>query len=1614
MHFERRQKRMQARFALLAGLVAAACVPEDSAPPPLFNAIDPTLQCPEGQVGWDFTTGGGQDQDVLVAPVGSEIKIQSVQYQCLDEGNSTSRDLTASFRAECDNTGSCTRPIVQPSEMAANSLGTCQRRSVTATYKCGNETTLYDISRVAWWTSRPSFLPLVPYPANAPTDTLRFVCGNTINVRGYSRRLNDGSQSVVLTDRLTRCNGLRRCFSNNTSDMQSSSPVSNYTKVFYTCGRETAVREAIIDNTGATKNYIDFDCGGEGAAAGFERAPVIYLKSVSFEKQGGPDLAQAVTVGITSRLKGACEGTRRCSIPMPTAEVPAGLRGAFKVEYWCGAAKGFTERKYFFTTDVYGVSNARGSETMSLQCGGRLRVTDGSRPWVARDCPEGSRVCSLPTGEADTRLNFFCENAENADTTQWLYSPLQGTFANRIFDRSVECPLDSDATGIRITALAYDGVRTTSEKPSVAALSTCNGKSSCLIAPRAGNPRYQYRFTCPNAPEVNSTKVMRDGMPMEYLDCRPNALVEYVTTTGVTPRATRYSTDVNFCGSVAPTCTIQFAPFLSYAEAMFNVSSNVRVGYRCGGGPAQTAEFPNSSFAKTADGGFTLPDGGYIYTGSINCPYDPTPRPNAVTKKCIPTTCPNNSKRNATMDCEVDSQIAVLPTLRSVPQWKTPANRLTSVVKEGFPYLAYIVVAPNVTGPRAGTMWAFDVFKRKNNTGPEVRAFRCIVGSMGYSFSAGGLAAYGNTDLTQPALLPDDCFKNPPYGDLTSSWYHGSRRANAMNEQTFRNEYNLIRTVLVSAFDSKGRAVPANRTAPNPIGFFYTPATGYIDQYEYLAQTTDFTSQIPVTFSPSRQIELRALSGALGQSQLVFDRETFKNPPTLDVDFSWNLLGDSPFHPFSDKAIAVSGNVARLGRRNLRATVEIAKQDSSLTNIWTPENAEVVAQYQMGGGNPQEKRERFEVKLSAATVRRVMAVKGANQPRLPNGWMRNNIEINSTFKLRVCIDFDGISRNISDTNINDRFDSATVAGIEYRLGVTRRCSDEYPFIVTRDLFVKPVLPINAAETPVENGSTTAQGSQRVGSTDDVGVQQACRQQCTVNSDCGAGGFCEKPPNVLGVCREQSENLKCKSTFRKGMVIGGKSFGLSVMSVRNSADTDAPAMARSATQVTSSQTTANLMSFNVLDSEEKKAGELVAGGTRRETTISLGRVWASVQQIAKAIDEAQKRTPSPVKKWYRPTVAHPLQGRGDAVPGLAFGIGKEGYVTAGPVVLFIEVSFQASLAFDVVLRFVTDTQTIATRTPQAAYGCLGTTQCLRLFTTPKSFIDANEDCSLQGGRLAEARTAAKLTAVKLAAAGNDIWLGAQASHLFDDPTCVDLSNVAEANKTARLAACRADSITQYQWINGNVAFSTNQPNGTGFNQNLYADGGVQGFGTISTIANNGSPLRSGVLLKANGTLENHATSDKLSETSTVSTGVPVRTAQYVCEFDPAGAYNASEFSIGPSIQVSVGLGAAACWPSGSIGACIGAEFKFITAGIGVEYGSKSVKIYDTASIAAIPRATIGGKGSTARWEWSALSGRLYAEIRFFIGSKDFNIVSFSGVAGGGDELWTNVERFRRDR
>jgi hypothetical protein len=1607
---------------LMVGMSLGACTEEGA--PPLFNAIDPSLQCPAGQVGWDFTTGGN-DADVVPARVGAEIKIQSVLYRCQDSFPNVTKDLTALYRAECDNASLCERPILRDPELAENSLGACAKRTLIATYKCGNEPTLYDISR--------RYLPessyqrqLVKLPKNLPTDKIVFACGDVITQKGYTIQIGEG-QSPIQSGGLSSCNGKRRCFSDDLVSMyRYGDAPSRLTKYYYSCGSSPAVREAVIDNRAGNTNYIDFHCADPGTASSAERAPVIYLKETSYVNSPGGygDLPPAIVKDVSDRLKAACEGRRSCRIPVTrTAGYPQYTFGSFKMEYWCGNSRGFTETKYVNTNHIFGTGQYAGTGEIALQCGGvfnivRAQIGNGAADWVSKACPPGARTCSIAPGTQPTGVSYFCDNGDGASNNINLEDTQTSDFQFR--PRTLECPLDdTGATGIKITGLNYNG-SAVGELPSIAALSECNGKQSCLIrtAGNAGSP-YQYRFRCPNTAETTS---VRQGQ-FEYLDCKPNVNALAVNLLCTEPgnnnpaAYVRYSrSNAPICSGTSPTCSVPYGTYWSTTYLQNNCDNGVSVTYQCNGVSQFAKFFPKG--LKTADGGHIGPDGGSILVGEISCPYDPTVKPTTSSKKCIPATCPNNKKRNQEMDCVDDAQIAVYSTLKATPYFEDPSWNPVTTIKEGFPHISYMKVehsAPNLTANQSGTLWAYDVFKKKDNTGPEVKAFRCTIGSVAQNWDNGQVAVYGGWQTSESGLLPSDCFKDPPYGDLTSSWYHGSRRSGAalgvMNEQQFRNNYKIIRTMVVAAFDPKGRAIRSTLNAPNPVGFFYTPATGYIDQFDYLAQTSQFENERQITFAPSRQIELKATSGNLGVSQLVFDKETFKNPPVLDVDFGWNMLGDGPYHPFSDKRVASSSNVAQLRFRNLRATVEIAKETSALPNKWVESNAAVVGSFPIGDGNAQEKKERFPVRLPPDVVSRIMSVKGAVSPRRSDGWMNNNIEVNSVFKLRVCIDFDGISRAPGETSIDNRYTEASVGGVSYTLGVSRRCSDEYPFTAIRDLFPKPVLPINAAENPVENGNTTAQGGERVSSSDDVANQSGCRRQCTVNADCGAGGSCDKPANAIGVCRENTEAVQCKSAFRKGMVIGGKNFALSVVSVKNTGDTNAP-RPRCATcvQTTSSSSNISLMNFNLVDSEEKKEGQLVPLGTKRETKISLGRVWSSVMQIKDIVDKINK-VPKPVKVWYKPSFSKPWGGR-DPLPGISFGISRDGYVMAGPVSIYLEVSFGASLSFDLAMKFINDQQTIATKTNQAQYPCLGTVQCLKKSTTAKNYVDANEDCNLQGGRLVEPRTAAALTALKAVAGSEDVWVGAQASHIFEDPTCTDLSTVTEAQKVARLAACKSSSVTRYHWINGNVAFIDTQASGTAYNQSLYAS--AHGFGTITSVPNNGSPLRSALLMKSTGALENHAITDKLSDSSSVKTGTAVKEAKYVCEFDPAGAYKATEFSIGPSLEFSIGLSASACVPSGVIGACLSAEFKFITVGISIEYGNKSMKIFDTQTTTQEPRATIGGKGAIAKWEWAALTGRLFAEIRFFIGSKEFNILSYSGVAAGGGDLWDNVERFRRNR
>lgn len=1578
---------LQTRIFIACSMLLLACEAENETPPPLFNAIDPSLTCPSGKVGWDFSTGGNDATDIIPVRVGSEIKVQVAEVRCIDLPEVV--DLTASFRADCDNLVTCRRPLAKSTDPFTNA--SCTRRFLNLKYKCGNEPTVYDLS-LQNWQSRTSYggqQQISPAPANLRTDPILLACSDIINVKGYAAVDASGSSRSIVNDK-QRCNGLRRCFSNAKSELGSiGTTIAPTTKYYYTCGASTAVREAVakFDVLGPNNQHIDYSCADDAEQAGVERDPAIYIKEVTFTPQAGGTVNPEGTVSRLSRdLKTTCDGQRSCEVPISTNDV-ANAYGTFKVEYWCGSSRGATDKKYFHVEEV----QQGGMDKVRLRCGGRLRVVGGSEPWVASECADGARICSVPPGQPGANINFFCEGTQGATmNSQRIYRTEVDNSAAR--SRSLECPLSSERNGIQL--VKRDG----SSEPLIDDISACNNKTNCLI-PQLGNALYTYR--CSGTEELKTAvRYVLQGANKLYMDCRPTPRVTEISGC-ITPAASQFA-----CQQVPSAgCTVALAGGASSAT-LRACTTDINIKYTCGSEPAVlTRNIGPGAFPASAspDGGDYGPDGGSLFNYTVECPYDPTPRPTASSKACIPLTCPPTSKRNAQMECETDSSIVTYPLLGLVPFFRDPSNWAeVTELKEGFPYIKTIGVyysgSPAVTRSQAGTMWAYDVFKKKDNTGPEIPGFRCIVSTPTVNWANGNYAALGDWQSSEASVLPPTCF-NAPYGDLNSPWYHGSR-AVGLNEQTFRNTYNLVRTMVVGNFDSKGKAIEARRNAPNPVGFFYTPSTGYVNQLAYFAQQSDFRYQKAFKFSDSTQIELVAVSGKLDQPPLDIGVESLNKLPALSMNFGWALLGDSAMHPHSPNTRLLGTERTSLKRLNPRATLEIAKEDPSLSNKWVPTNMAVAGSVPISGGNPQEQIERLTVSLNPEIIKRIMSVRGSGANQRPDGWMANRIEVNSVFKVRVCLDFDGIARAPGDTDLDNKFISANLGNKTYRLGVTRRCTDEFPFTVVRDIFPKPVLPVNAIERGIDQGRTTAQGGSKVSSNSDQASQQGCRRQCNANADCGAGGVC-----TTGYCSQTTENVECTSGFRSGSTTGGGlGFGKSIFSAQSSGATNSMTRAPTA----SNRSNVALMSFNVLNSEEQLAGQTVAGGTKSEVRLSLARVWASVATVA---EKLKVKPPGPVKPWFKPAVMKP-RGTESTLAGLAFGISIDGPIFAGPVMLQGEFSLSVALGFDLVLKFVSDSQKQSNMN-NPAYPCLGTTACLRMAPSAKTFLEANEDCRLNGGRLVEARDAAALASAKLAASGNDIWIGAQAAQVFDDGTCAALSStgvipqLTQANVQARMDACKAASVLQYQWITGNTKIAESQPSGALFNV-VAAN---HGFGSLTTIGNtNGSPLASGVLLKANGALEALRTTNRVGN---LTVGSAPETARYVCEYLPAKTYQFNEVSLTPGIEFSFGAGAALCWPSTVIGACLAAEIKFITAGLSIEMVNRSMKIYDTETISGVqPRATIGGSGTTGKAELAFITGNIGVEIRFFIGSKNFNIISYSGAGRWEEPLWDNVERFAR--
>ena len=120
---------MRVRLALASLVLFASCEkPLEDAP--LFNAKDLSLQCPTGQVGWDFSTGGN-DSSVVESSVSREITVDAAMLGTCN--------YQTDFSIDCDGKCDCTRLVKKPTSP------TCAGGALNLKYHCGTETYSYNV-----------------------------------------------------------------------------------------------------------------------------------------------------------------------------------------------------------------------------------------------------------------------------------------------------------------------------------------------------------------------------------------------------------------------------------------------------------------------------------------------------------------------------------------------------------------------------------------------------------------------------------------------------------------------------------------------------------------------------------------------------------------------------------------------------------------------------------------------------------------------------------------------------------------------------------------------------------------------------------------------------------------------------------------------------------------------------------------------------------------------------------------------------------------------------------------------------------------------------------------------------------------------------------------------------------------------------------------------------------------------------------------------------------------------------------------------------------------------------------------------------------------------------
>lgn len=1542
------------RLSLFLTCAALAACEAEQEPPPLFNAKDLSLQCPTGQVGWDFSTGGN-DTAIAEHDVSREIRV--------DNATLGTCDYREDFALECDDKAECTRVVKKPSSPA------CAGGALNLTYHCGEES--------------PRFNLVIPGDASAQTVTL--ACGDPLTIISAIYAANAPStanQANITRAVASACTGKRRCSLddpyalNNYADPWPNQPKD--TALRYYCGNDTSVREATVPSG----QRLDLWCPPrEAAAPRFEEnLTIIGVECAADSPQAaawcrGLDADRRATIAEWDRkVKESCEGKKSCKLatvpwvrPGQGQQYPRDYPTMF-VNYWCSSPQA-PEVKRLYHYDLYG-------KYFELYCGSPIKIVGatGTAPDLvgARAACDYKTRCTLPNltydggvGAYSATFQYTCGQNELdvRDTRLFFQTPTNTSTGRKLapfsaFDRALECTVPS-------TTL-YGGIRPVAATTSsggnaiIAVTSQCFGRGVCAVRSDMAT-RVEYRCGSSNERKVAT------GSPL-VLTCTPDVRVTSLScdySSSIYPEdrqrcvdSTGTRLDVLTLDSVKQRCP----PGNNGACGFFKWKTQpLTVKWRCGEDPR---EYEYTGLGEQDD---DLPRQAKV---SLTCLVPDKPY---VEKACVPEVCRGKQRRDGKLACIPDStkletEFYAAPVLK---EWLPGADGGTSqwgganatTLKEDVPYQIFSYAHYKAEGavqlPPTTSMavWAYDEYTALPNSGvPSSKqttfGFRCLLGESTFRAAEFPTGMPGYRKILsggKGAVPPPTCYRQD-IGDGRTAWADAARRV-GLSEAQFRSKYGRRQSWVVTSFDPSGKhsvrkfnGVVGN--AVNPIGFFYNSQNGWIDLLSYYLQTVDLRFKTAVSFVESNDLELDATAAVVRKSQLFIDVSQPELLPEFEVDLTWTQRGDSPArNPLSPKSLLSASSATPLHKRNLRATIELARLDAALTNNWVPVAATTFPSTNLGSGNAFSQTTRLGARFTPSLRERALAVKGTDVLQTTNGWMASFEEDKTTFRVRVCMDFDEKTHVLGDTNLDNQWVSAARDGVTYRLGFKRRCAETSPIVLERELFVYPVTPVSEQEKPGSAARSPRQGDGASNSTNDLGTQSNC-------ADSGS-------------------TRQCTGQSRSNMTSGGQ-FSISVFENATNEKTDQT----ETTKLTTMDSKMSLFGFQVFD---------LAGGGREAQSAGAWSVTLNLtpnlDNIAKAI---KRRRGGPVKTDAKPIKTAPKGGF--ERDGLAMVLSKSIPFTLGPFPFEMELSMSVGFGFGASVTLAGDRQSTSSMF-MPKYPCLktGTGRCLLAYDDVKSFDDASAECQYKGGRLAEVRTAGDLTELQgaiasVGGAAEVFWLGGQLAYQYADPRC----------DVTRDARCPGLSRTRYTWLTGNVPFANQRRTEPA----LIDPGALLGnHGLGSNLGNLVSkvPNEAGVLLK--------------KDTGRLVTDTANQVHRFACEFDPAGSYVESSLGVEVKAEFTYGIGAAICTPSADIGFCLGISLNFINASIAIGAKHTTIAVFNNSNV----KVSLLGMGEvTGTWGVSLLSGALAAELKLLFWSTSWEIASYKGLISLEGELFPTIE------